>query len=245
MKTGSIEKINKIGKISYILASIAKVVFIICTVLLLIGATVCFVLPKDTLKVSIGANVDIEMNMDSFGLSEQDITKDLEGGQLKLKVQNVQFGSFDTGSNLSISDQDYTPVEVKQDGQNVLMKFETERDEFNLREVGYFLIISALGMVMMVVTVSFVKTLCKEFRDCSSPFENKIIKKMQNLAIVLIPWTILTSVIDSVLDSFLYKGVSIGITVDMGMVMVVLVILILTYIFKYGAVLQQESDETL
>jgi len=33
--------------------------------------------------------------------------------------------------------------------------------------------------------------------------------------------------------------------VDLGMVLIILFIFVLAYIFKYGAVLQQESDETL
>ena len=44
-------------------------------------------------------------------------------------------------------------------------------------------------------------------------------------------------------EAFLDNALVLGI--DLKMVFVILVILALTFIFKYGAILQQESDETL
>ena len=92
----------------------------------------------------------------------------------------------------------------------------------------------------------FVGALCKAFRYCESPFEENVIKKMQNLAISLIPWTIISAIADSFATSLLDAGsFEFGIGVDMNVVLVIILIFGLVYIFKYGAVLQRESDETL
>ena len=63
--------------------------------------------------------------------------------------------------------------------------------------------------------------------------------------IALIPWTIVSTIINSILDSAKSGSASVSITLDLGVVLIVLAVLVLVYIFKYGAVLQQESDETL
>ena len=68
---------------------------------------------------------------------------------------------------------------------------------------------------------------------------------MQNLAISLIPWTIVSSVSDSVVASYLQGGLQFQFNLDLSVALVVLIVFILVYIFKYGAILQQESDETL
>ena len=99
---------------------------------------------------------------------------------------------------------------------------------------------------MALVTLFFVGALCKAFRYCESPFEENVIKKMQNLAISLIPWTIISSIAESFVTNLLNVGrFEFGIGVDFNVVLVIALIFVLVYIFKYGAVLQRESDETL
>ena len=245
MKNQAIEKINKIGKISYIISKIAKVVLIIGLVVALVGAVFCFVLPKNTVKADMSGKMNLELNFESLGLNEQDILDGLDEGELELKVQNIQFGSIETNSNIKIFEQDYKPLEVIQNDSTVVMNLETDSNSFTLRDVGLILIIASTALAMTIVTVYFVQALCKEFRDCNSPFEENVIKKMRNLAISLIPWTIISSIIESVLGSFMYGGLKLSISIDLGIVLVVLIVFVLIYIFKYGAVLQQESDETL
>jgi len=47
------------------------------------------------------------------------------------------------------------------------------------------------------------------------------------------------------LESAMSGGIHLIFSIDLGVVLVVLIVLVLVSIFKYGAVLQQESDETL
>ena len=56
--------------------------------------------------------------------------------------------------------------------------------------------------------------------------------------------------ISSIADNFITNLINVGnfelgISIDIKVVLVIILIFVLVYIFKYGAVLQRESDETL
>lgn len=69
----------------------------------------------------------------------------------------------------------------------------------DLKALTWPLIAALICMIMTLVTIHFIKNLCKEIKVCESPFSEGVITNIKRLA----------------------------------------------YIFRYGAVLQQESDETL
>ncbi len=75
--------------------------------------------------------------------------------------------------------------------------------------------------------------------------EKNVIKKMQYFAYSLVPWAVVSMISDSIRESILNNKLSVMFSIDLGVVLIVLVVLLLVHIFKYGAVLQQESDETL
>ena len=68
---------------------------------------------------------------------------------------------------------------------------------------------------------------------------------MTSFAFSLIPWVFLSSLVNSVSNSITTGGPHVSLSINLGMILIILVIFALTLIFKYGAVLQQESDETL
>ena len=72
-----------------------------------------------------------------------------------------------------------------------------------------------------------------------------VIKKMRGFAYSLIPWVILNSTSRSMIDSLLNGKLNVQVSLDITMLIIVLIVLALVYIFQYGAMLQQESDETL
>ena len=100
-------------------------------------------------------------------------------------------------------------------------------------------------LVALLITLIFAGKLCKAFRDCESPFEENVVKQLNALAFSLLPWVVLDSLTESVTESIFTNTFNLFIGVDLGMVMIIFFIFVLAYIFKYGAVLQQESDETL
>lgn len=245
MKEQAIKKINKIGKFSYIAAVIAKCFVIAVMVVAIATSVICFTMFGDSMKLDMSGWINLEMDCEALDISREDILEGFDEETTDIKQQTIQFGDSNVGMTLSISDQDYKMADVEFEGDTFIAKLETDVNSFTLKDVGIMMLVLCIAMAMTIVTISFVEALCKEFRYCTSPFENKVIKKMQNLAISLIPWTIISSVIDSTVDSFMKGGLQLSLNIDLGVVLVVLIVFILVYIFKYGAVLQQESDETL
>ena len=230
MKEQAIQKINKIGKVSSIITLIAKILVGIGIVLSLIGSVVCFVIPDSLLKMSFVGEIMVEVNYSALGFAMTEEQADLVKETLATEVIDEEEDGF---SNVDITEG------------KVVTKGSVEDFCFTLRDMAWIYVMGLVALVMTFVTLIFIGSLCKSFRDCKSPFEENVIRRMQNLAIALIPWTIISTVTNSVTDSITNNKLNLKFTVDLGVVLVVLVVLILVYIFKYGAVLQQESDETL
>ena len=246
MKEQAIKKVNTIGKISYIAAVVAKCMVIVGLVASLLVSVLCFTVFKDKMKMDMYGQIDLEMDCTELDIDYEALEK-LDDEDMEIKKQIVQIGNNKIGTvaSISISDEDYKAMDVQIKDDILSAKMESEKVSFTTKEIGFVLLLISSGLVMTIVTISFVESLCKAFRDCQSPFDSKVIKKMQNLAISLIPWTIISSVIDSTVDTFTQGGLQLRLNIDLGVALVVLIVFVLVYIFKYGAVLQQESDETL
>ena len=96
---------------------------------------------------------------------------------------------------------------------------------------------------MYFITITFIVKLCKEFKTCETPFSEGVIKRIKQVGFSLIPWCIMYPTAEAAANFMVSNNLNISI--DIGMIIMVLVVLALAYIFQYGAMLQQESDETL
>ncbi|MBQ5325201.1 MAG: hypothetical protein J6J58_07115, partial [Oscillospiraceae bacterium] len=63
--------------------------------------------------------------------------------------------------------------------------------------------------------------------------------------ISIIPMALLQSVTDSITNSMMTGDIDIVLGIDLMTVILVILIFLLATIFKYGTMLQKESDETL
>ena len=223
---------EKAGKISSIISVIANIVLSVSKILvgmglflLLVGVVVCFMVPESFVKFGIGTEMDITVDMNSIeqNLSDADVEM--------LKKDMVVNGE--------------APAEVTIDNNVIRVSGADENLTLTLRDIAWLLVVVTLGLVMTMITLCFISGLCKAFRDCSTPFEANVIKKMQNFAYSLIPWALVSTVTQSVSNSLVSNKLDLTLSVDLGVIIVVLVVFLLVHIFKYGGVLQQESDETL
>jgi hypothetical protein len=88
----------------------------------------------------------------------------------------------------------------------------------------------ALYAAFTLIVVIFAGKLAKALETCQSPFEESVTKAMKHFAFSLIPAGF----------TFVTDG-----SLNLTMVLIILAVIIFSYIFSYGAKLQQESDETL
>ena len=229
MKEQAISKINKIGKVSSIITLITKILVGIGIVLTLAGAIICFVIPKELFQVEVVADMVMEVDWSSLGITMSDA--EILEAQEHIRLET------------SSDEPEFTETNVT--GTSIMMKGNFEQFSLDLRDLAGMLVLVLVTLIMTFITLVFVDALCKAFRDCESPFEESVIRKMQNFAYALIPWTIVATVSNSISDSVLNHKMSFNFTLDLGVILIVLIVLVLVHIFKYGAVLQQESDETL
>lgn len=236
MKTDAITKINKIGKIGNIITIIARIFAIMLLVLSIAGTIFFAATPDDFLNVKVkgDATVDVNLSAIDWTLSkeEQDTLKsDLTDDSLS--VSNGP-GSSELGVNSAVVNEN--GFTLRADGDMI---------NFSLHNAFLPTLAACIYLIMTIITLFFISALCKAFAACQSPFENNVITKMKHLAFSLIPWVILSSITNGLTEGFMTGEFNITAGVNLDTVLVIILIFVLTYIFQYGAVLQQESDETL
>lgn len=231
MKENAISKINKMGQVGGIITLIAKI-FIIMGLVLCIGATILFaVTPEEFFTMKISGEAAVDMDFTSVGLDEGDIGV-MDEEELEKDFKDVSGPEYEVKS-MTVTEE------------SVHLEAAAEDFTISLHSICWIMLVVALDLGMTLVTLFFVSALCKAFRDCTSPFEEKVTKKMQNLAFSLIPWTFLSYITEMVAGSYFSGKMQLSFGIDLNMVLIIVLIFVLVYIFKYGAVLQRESDETL
>ena len=233
MKEQAIQKINKIGKISSVVALIAKILVGLGIGLLVVSYIVCMFIPKDSIRMNVEEKMTIEVEMDKFGTFGEE------------EKQAILDGFLDDDINMEMNEEEVTADQVSFEGSTMRVEDKVETMSIEFRQISNAILALLVGMALIMVTLFFVSGVCKAFRDCESPFEENVIVKMKKFAYSLIPWLIGSSVIGSVGESLLAGKPVVNFSIDLGMLLVVIVLFLLITIFKYGAILQQESDETL
>lgn len=242
MKEQAIQKINKIGKISGNITVICKIFVALGIALLLLGSVLCFFVPENGVTYATEKTESMEIDAQILGTNVTDEELD----QLQQDLENEMKVEIESGAvDVTIDGEDFLPTAVERTERGFKIVGTANRYDVDFREMAWGLLALAFLLGLTQVTLYFVGFLCKAFRDCESPFEENVIKKMQNLAYALIPWTVANSLGNIIVDNILKGNRNIALSVDLGVVLMVLVVFLLVYIFKYGAILQQESDETL
>lgn len=235
MKENIISKINKVGKVSDIILTIFKVITIIAMVGILIATVVFAVMPKDFIKVDLSGSALVELDIKELGVD----LSEFDEGEIKNTL------SEESGEQVEIDGLDYfvDSVDVK-DGA-IFYNATAQTQTVYLKNLYILMLAAFVFMLAVYVSLIFAGKMCKALKTCETPFEEKVIKSMQKFGYSLIPWALLTSVVESISDSFISGNIRIGISIDVSLILIVVVVIVLSYIFKYGAMLQQESDETL
>lgn len=234
MKEQAIQKINTIGKIGAIISKIISVLMIIGIIGTLIGTIACYALPKDLVTVKLNGSAIVTSDVSKIKTLSENQQKDLSESFQEAQEGN---GSFDVnGSDYYIGD-----YSVNKNG--FTLDCHANLTSFNMRNIANVCLIGFISCIFAYINVLAIHKLCKELRDCHSPFEDGIIKKLQFVGYSFIPWVFISGITSAVVQNLL--GGSFAFSFNGSVVILVLVILGLSYIFKYGSLLQAESDETL
>lgn len=216
-----VKKINTLGKVSKIILIIMRIACIVGIVLTIVGGIVVLAtFPTGSTAITSNGVASYEMTADTNRLpSSISFFEDED-------ITNESFKLFGTKFTLkdNITDNDgirtYT-MNAEFDSLNSTL--------FKYGIAGVCFAATVYAAFTLIVVI-FAGKLAKALEKCQSPFEESVTKAMKHFAFSLIP----------VGFTFVTNG-----SINLTMVLIILAVIIFSYIFSYGAKLQQESDETL
>ena len=232
-------KVNRIGKAGRIVSIILIVLLSIGAFSLLLAGGVCAVLPEDTVEVSFRPNADVLVGRSILGQEWSRIDEIVAEAQEALTGKYgevIQFEKTDRGLLIRLD------------------RLMEEGEVFRLRNALGAIWAGLVGIASAIVALVMFLKLCKAFEACRSPFDEAVIRRMNIFAWTLIVCAVVGSFAGSAAQSavmaFQNAGIHVGaknfgVSLDLFPIFAALIVFFLCMIFRYGAQLQQEADETL
>lgn len=235
MKNDALEKIHKFGKISYIISKIAMIISVILMIIVFIIILFFSLIPRGLFTTSTSSQTVFAVDM--TGIADN----------LQADFEEVTKEKYFEGQKFSImeNDYEYELVDIRQEGNIIKLVGESEPAVFEYQNVALMGFTIEVWMVLEMIILHFVKKLCRMFCVCETPFAQDMIDILQKLSISLIPMAVFSVFGNSILNSIKNGKIDFSIDLEVLYVLPILLVFMLTFIFKYGAMLQQESDETL
>ena len=227
MKNEYVEKINKLGNAGYVISKICSVLVTIGFVACLVGSALIAMIPKDSITITTEHQSTIVMDMTHTILpSLVGLETDADGS---FELDGIKYDQFEI--NNSFAKQTATAKATPY--------------TYSLNKMLWITVAGAVMCLVMLNAMKKINTLFKNFKECETPFTIETANDFKNLAVSFIPVMVMGWVVQAV-TQFVTTGVmNIEISIDLTVVMCVVVILMMSEIFRYGTMLQTESDETL
>lgn len=232
MKDQNILKVNKIGRVGHIITLIAKIIMGIAVAGVTIAFIVTLFLPDDLVTGKVVGDAVFEVNLPD-GVAEAIVTDNANGtgnlGNAKIDILNGEINLTEVGM------QDNTLI-LSGDGEVWNISIEH-------LSIGMFAVV--ILVITTFVLLFFVGDLCKKFEICENPFEEEVIKSLDRFEIMLIVWAVISMIGEAVADAFMSGLANASFSVNFSSIFMILIVYGLISVFKYGAKLQTEADETL
>ena len=232
-------KVNRIGLVGKIVSIVLIVLLSIGAFSLLLAGGVCAVLPEDTVEVSFRPNADVLVGRSILGQEWSRIDEIVAEAQEALTGKYgevIQFEKTDRGLLIRLD------------------RLMEEGEVFRLRNALGAICAGLVGIASAIVALVMFLKLCKAFEVCRSPFDEAVIRRMNLFAWTLIVCAVVGSFAGSAAQSavmaFQNAGIHVGaknfgVSLDLYPIFAALIVFFLCMVFRYGARLQQEADETL
>lgn len=219
----NVRKINTLGKTANVIITVVKVIIIIGIACAVATGILCQFMPKDFITASGSANAEITVNSSEKGTIFDIFAENLvDTDRVSIGVMGLRFS--------------FTPDKISVGNGTFKYVINASADGITTKEVKLTVTVAmayaALAGIAALIALVYGGKLAKALKSCTSPFEENVTKTIKRFAISLIPFAVI-----SVLPA---KGIS-----AVAVLIIVCVILFFAYLFRYGAQLQKQSDETL
>ena len=223
-------KVNRIGKAGRIVSIVLIVLLCIGASALVLGGVVCAALPQDAVEVSFRPNVDVLVGKSLMGSGWAGIDEQLAKArdQMGEAFEGVALEKTDDGLMLHVSPELGEGMET-----------------FGPRDVLRAIWAGLIGIASAMVTLVMFLKLCKAFQVCRTPFDEPVIRKMTAFAWTLIVCAVVSSFARASISALLTGWQRISFHLNLTPVFTALIVFFLCMVFRYGAQLQREADETL
>ena len=221
-------KVNKIGKAGKVVSIILIVLLSIGAFGLLVGGIVCAALPKDAVEVSTQPNVEVKVNKSLMGKEWGNIDEALTVAQEQL-----------------MKEHDGVTLEKRADGLVVHVTDIDQLSSMGIRDALKAIWAGLVAIASGIVTLVMFMKLCEAFSVCRTPFDEPVIQRMTTFAWTLIVCAVVSSFAAAVGSAALAGFGKMSFNLSLNPIITALIVFFLCMIFRYGAQLQQEADETL
>lgn len=231
------KKVNTVGKVGHILAVIAKIFLIAGMVCMILGIAVGVIFPRDAVQADLSGEVTVH------------VSEKLYKGKFPV------IGSLEDPEdwNIKIAGEDFDDVRIEKTDGGIDITGSMRGAVPVLGTLFKGCVLGLVYMTAVLVVFCFLDALMKEFRTCETPFSPGVVRKMSNFAWSLLPMGLLSGFSGGEVlpvrffsvNTFSVNGIGSEFTINISVVLMILVVFALVQVFKYGAELQQQADETL
>lgn len=224
MKNENIKKINTLGKVTRIILIIIRVVLIIGIVGYLIATVAFMAIPKtDVITADGTVSAQVTVDCEQIPPIFSDDMIDLEGNDIDFDFAGTDIKWF---------------VEKNMVGNEIIYDINGTLDVDNSSVVVWGMVgamaIGVVFCVVMLIVVIFGGKFAKALEVCNSPFEANVLEAMKKFAFSLIPIGAIVILLNGIMN-----------IMSLTTAFIIIVVIMFAFIFKYGAELQKESDETV
>lgn len=224
-------KVNRIGKAGRIVSIILIVLLSMGALALVLGGIACAILPQDLVEVSLRPVVDVKVDKELMGAEWANIDKLLSEAQEKASEEFEGAGVV---------------LEKGDEGLLVHVDPKEEADAtFSLRDANRAIWAGLVGIASAIVTLVMFLKLCRAFEACHTPFDEPVIQRMTTFAWTLIVCAVVSCFARGAVSAVLSGWQRMSFNLNLTSVFTALMVFFLCMIFRYGAQLQKEADETL
>ncbi len=236
-------KVNRIGLLGKIVSIVLIVLMAVSCVALVASGIILAALPDDSVTVGMTTNMDIQVNKNLMGpyfhqIRDEDMEK--------------------INASIRINGDEFSEMTAEKTETGLLFNGSTDRITFQIGRLTSAAIAGLIYCACLLVVFVFLLRLSDAFRTCDTPFSDLVIKRMSVFAWVLLGGAAVSAVAEGVVNTLLSRnldlefainpvGMDTGfhVSVNFAPIFIALIVLFLTIIFRYGAQLQQQADETL
>ncbi len=219
MKEEMLKRINSVGKVGEILCKICGIFCLIAAIACLVGGILLSFVPRNAVTVDLKSSNTAVINIDS----DYDLSKILDLGDLSASIEI-------DGNKFFVTDN----------GEPI-----TYQTTFHVSDIKWMLFVCVACCIALYIVFKFAGKMCASFKKCDTPFCEAVSRSMICFAWSLLPLAIMSSIVSAVAEGVFTGSLDFTVNVDLTAALLILAVFMLSYIFKYGAALQQESDETL